>query len=318
MVTFAGMAVNLCLGILYGWSVWKSKLLAPKGVDPGAPMTGLDVGWTYLTDSQATVAYAVCGLTFALFMIPGGWLQDKFGPRVGVTLGGLSLALGCILAGAMKSFEGLILGFGLLGGIGMGLGYAAATPAAVKWFNRQKRGLVVGLVVGGYGAAAIYISPLAKYLIGEYGISGSFYGLGTLFALVVLVAGQLLSTPPAGYTPPAAPEPPRPANTGTGATATAGGSTTAHDWTAGEMLRTWQFFALVFMFFASAQSGLLVIANAALILNDTAKNDTAETVAFFAANGWLLASYGGLVNAVGRVGTGLYSDRLGRRQAYLL
>ena len=64
----------------------------------------------------------------------------------------------------------------------MGLGYAAATPAAVKWFGPHRRGLVVGLVVGGYGAAAIYISPLAKYLIANYGISGSFIGLGILFA----------------------------------------------------------------------------------------------------------------------------------------
>jgi len=64
----------------------------------------------------------------------------------------------------------------------MGLGYAATTPAAVKWFGPHRRGLVVGLVVGGYGGAAIYISPLAKFLIANYGISGSFIGLGIFFA----------------------------------------------------------------------------------------------------------------------------------------
>src|SRR5262245_11468788 len=132
VVTFAGMAVNLCLGILYAWSVWKANLLTPKGVEPGTPMSGLNEGWAYLTDSQATWAYAICGFTFALFMIPGGRLQDRYGPRVGATLAGVCLGLGCVVAGVMKSYLGLVVGFGVLGGIGMGLGYAAATPAAVR------------------------------------------------------------------------------------------------------------------------------------------------------------------------------------------
>jgi OFA family oxalate/formate antiporter-like MFS transporter len=79
------------------------------------------------------------------------------------------------------------------------------------------------------------------------------------------------------------------------------------------MLRTWQFYALVFLFIGSAQSGLLIIANATPMLNRTA-----ATLAFFAANAWLLASFGGLANATGRVGTGFYSDRIGRANAYLV
>lgn len=303
VVTFAGTAVNLCLGILYAWSVWKRNLTGGAGRPPGSPMTGLNEGWTYLSDAEATWAYALCGFIFALVMIPGGRLQDRCGPKLGATLGGLFLAGGCVLAGLMKSYLGLILGFGVLGGIGMGLGYAAATPAAVKWFGPHRRGLIVGLVVGGYGGAAIYISPLAEYLIAQHGLSGSFIGLGVLFAVVVIVAGQLLAWPPAGYLPSAPPV----------AAAAAQAPTPSTDWTAGEMLRTWQFYALVFLFLGSAQSGLLVIANAAPMLNATA-----ATVAFFAANAWLLSSFGGLVNASGRIGTGLYSDRIGRGNAYLV
>src|SRR5882757_633386 len=202
VVTCAGSAVNLCLGILYAWSVWKVNLTGTAAHPAGSPMSGLDEGWTYLTNAEATAAYALCGFTFALFMIPGGFLQDRFGPKVGATAGGLCLAAGCIVAGLLKSYLGLIVGFGLLGGIGMGLGYAAATPAAVKWFGPHRRGLIVGLVVGGYGGAAIYIAPLARYLIAEYGLSGSFLGLGALFAAVVIVAGQLLSWPAQGYLPP--------------------------------------------------------------------------------------------------------------------
>lgn len=302
VVTLAGTAINLCLGILYAWSVWKANLVGDAEHPPGSRMGGLNEGWRYLTDAEATWAYALCGLIFALFMIPGGRIQDRYGPRLGATLGGLFLAGGCILAGLMKSYVGLLLGFGVLGGIGMGLGYAAATPAAVKWFGPHRRGLVVGIVVGGYGGAAIYIAPLAKSLIAGYGLTGSFVGLGLLFAVVVVAAARLLAPPPPGYVPPSAAAA-RPADAGL----------TRVDWTAPEMVRTWQFYALVFLFIGSAQSGLLVIANAAPMLNQTA-----SSLAFFAANAWLLASYGGLVNATGRVGTGLYSDRIGRANAYLV
>lgn len=302
VVTAAGTAVNLCLGILYAWSVWKSALVPKNRPDLyGTPMTGINEGWTYLSDAQGTWAYAICGFTFALFMIPGGRIQDRYGPKAGATLGGLCLAAGCIIAGLAKSYLGLVLGFGVLGGIGMGLGYAAATPAAVKWFHSSRRGLVVGLVVAGYGAAAIYIAPLAKFLIAHHGLTGSFVGLGILFAVVVVVAGRLLTLPPPGYV---APIP---------ASVADGPKTATRDYSAREMLGTWQFFALVFLFIGSAQAGLLVIANAAPLLEQAA-----DPTGFFAGNAWLLAAFGGFVNASGRIGTGRYSDRIGRFNAYAL
>ncbi len=299
VVTAAGTAINLCLGILYAWSIWKAALVPKDPALFGTPMPGLNAGWTYLSDAEGTWAYAICGLTFALVMIPGGRIQDRYGPKVGATAGGLCLAAGCIVAGLSKSYLGLILGFGVLGGIGMGLGYAAATPAAVKWFHPKRRGLIVGLVVAGYGAAAIYIAPMAKLLITQYGITGSFVGLGVFFAVVVVIAGQLLATPPTGYTPPI------PANVHDGP------KLGIRDIPAREMIRTWQFYALVFLFIGSAQSGLLVIANAAKLLEHAA-----ESRGFFATNAWLLAAFGGFVNAAGRIGTGRYSDRIGRLNAY--
>jgi OFA family oxalate/formate antiporter-like MFS transporter len=202
----------------------------------------------------------------------------------------------------MKSYLGLVVGFGLLGGIGMGLGYAAATPAAVKWFHSSRRGLIVGLVVAGYGAAAVYISPLADYLIRNHGLTGSFVGLGLLFAVVVVVAGRLLNPPPAGYVAPAPQQ-----------GADAPRSPQTQDFGAKQMLRTWQFYALVFLFICSAQSGLLVIANAKALLTGAA-----GASGFFAENAWLLVTFIGVVNAAGRVGTGRYSDRIGRLNAYAL
>ena len=306
-VTAAGTAVNLCLGILYGWSVWKAALVPGDKSLYGRPMGGLNEGWTYLDNVEGTVAYSVCGITFALFMIPGGRLQDRYGAKIGATLGGLFLAVGCVVAGLMKSYTGLVVGFGLLGGIGMGLGYAAATPAAVKWFHSSRRGLIVGLVVAGYGAAAVYISPLADYLIRNHGLTGSFVGLGMLFAVVVVIAGRLLNPPPAGYVAPA------PEASTVGAAQGAYAPRSGEDFGAKRMLGTWQFYALVFLFVGSAQSGLLVIANAKSFLTDAAGK-----TGFFAANAWLLVTFIGVVNAAGRVGTGRYSDRIGRLNAYAL
>jgi OFA family oxalate/formate antiporter-like MFS transporter len=238
-------------------------------------------------------------------MIPGGRIQDKFGPKVGATIGGLSLAFGCFIAGYMSSFQGLIIGFGIFGGIGMGIGYAAPTPAALKWFGPHKRGLIAGLVVGGYGGAALYIAPWAKEIIdvgvfGFKGVSGSFYLLGIWFALVTIVAGQLLKWPDPGYVPP-----PAPVKAGAAPVKAVG---TTVDWAPGEIIKVGQFLALVLMFVGTAQSGLLVIANAAPIMG----------LSGLAALGAWLASFGGAVNAFGRVGTGLYSDKIGRSNAYAL
>ncbi|MBF0224468.1 MAG: OFA family MFS transporter [Desulfobacterales bacterium] len=298
---FAGTGVNLCLGILYAWSIWKKALV---NVDKaGQVMTGINDGWVYLNNTQASTPFSLCVIIFALLMIPGGKIQDKYGPKFGATLGGLFLAVGCIVAGLMKSYFGLILGFGILGGIGMGIGYAAPTPAALKWFGPHKRGLIAGIVVGGYGGAALYIGALGEYLINHYGITGSFVILGIIFAVIIVIAGQLLYSPHEGYNPPWPPE----------GSKSFKQAAKVKDWKASEMLKTWQFYALVFMFVISTQSGLLIIANAAELLKDAGKN-----IVFFATNAWILVSYGGVVNASGRVMTGFYSDKIGRVNAYCI
>jgi OFA family oxalate/formate antiporter-like MFS transporter len=271
----------------------------------GQVMTGLNEGWVYLTNAEAATPFSLCVIIFALLMIPGGRIQDKYGPKVGAITGGLFLAVGCIIAGVTKSYTGLIVGFGIFGGIGMGLGYAAPTPAALSWFGPHKRGLIAGLVVGGYGGAALYVSPLGAWLLATGGITYSFVVLGILFGIVTVIGGSLLAKSPPGYVAPAAV-----VKAGAAPAKAAG---TLVDWAAGDMIKTWQFYALVIMFIGTTQSGLLVIANAAGLLATTAK-----AIPFFAANAWILASYGGLVNACGRVGTGMYSDKIGRGNAYAL
>jgi len=243
-VVFAGTAINLCLGVLYAWSVWKKSLVVPMGADgtPDLSLVGTPnpnfPGWEYIDNAMASTPFSLCVIIFALLLIPGGRIQDRLGPKVGAITGGLFLAAGCILTGVMKSYAGLIIGFGIGGGIGMGIGYAAPTPAALKWFGPHQRGLVAGLVVSGYGGAALYISPLARLLIDNTGLTGSFVWLGLWFGIVTIIAGSMLAWPEPGYVPPA---PPGPA---TGAAKAA----TIIDWAPGEALRTWQIYALILLF----------------------------------------------------------------------
>ena len=134
VVTGAGVAVNLCLGILYAWSVWKANLLAPTPELVGQPMSGVNAGWTYLSDREANVAFSLCGFLFAAFMIPGGYVLNRYGPRVGATLAGLCLGAGCVVAGVAKSYPGLIVGFGVLVGVELLLGF----NDALRWDQDKK------------------------------------------------------------------------------------------------------------------------------------------------------------------------------------
>jgi MFS family permease len=152
IVTFAGMGLNLALGILYAWSIFGKQLT--ESVDKGG------FGWS---KTEATLPYTIAIACFAAMMVPAGRLQDKFGPRVVASVGALLTGAGLIIAsfGTPATILPAVLGFGVMAGTGIGLGYASAMPAAVKWFPPQKKGLVTGLVVAGvWTRACIYRTSL--------------------------------------------------------------------------------------------------------------------------------------------------------------
>ena len=182
-----------------------------------------------------------------------------------------------------------------------GAGLRGGHAGGGQLVRAHQRGLIVGLVVGGYGGAAIYISPLAKYLIANFGLSGSFIGLGMLFAVVVIVAGQLLAWPPPGYVPPASPRLDQEGD---------------HDSRRLARLRHAEDLAVLRPGVPVHRLGAVGAAGHRQRHADAEPHGA--KLAFFAANAWLLASFGGLVNAAGRIGTGLYSDRIGRPNAYLV
>src|SRR5512137_2664461 len=177
VVTLAGVGLNLALGILYAWSIFSKQLTEP--------LARGGFGWTR---TQATMPYTIAIACFAFMMVPAGRLQDKLGPRVVASAGSVLTGIGLLVASfaAPSSSLPALLGFGLLAGTGFGLGYAAATPAAVKWFPPRKKGLITGLVVAGFGLAPVYIAPLSRHLLGTYGVAFSFRVLGIAFLVLTL------------------------------------------------------------------------------------------------------------------------------------
>lgn len=274
-VTLAGLGINLALGVLYSWSV----------ISKGVPA---EWGWS---EADKSLPYAVACLVFCLIMVPAGRMQDRIGPRLVASIGGALVGLGMILASLTITPLGYALGFGVLAGAGFGFGYASATPPAVKWFPAAKTGMIAGLVVSGFGLASVYTAPLTAELIERFGLSQAIMMLGTAFLLVVVILAQLLQTPPPGYVPPGSV--PRAANA----------APRKEDYRPAEMMRTWQFFALWFMYACGAGAGLMIISSLAKIAQVQANISL----------GFVLVAVLAIGNGAGRIIAGTMSDRIGRR-----
>lgn len=282
-VTFAGMGINLCLGVLYSWSVFAAALIDK-------------LGWT---KTQSQFPYTLACVIFALCMVPAGRMVDRYGPRLVATIGGILAGAGMVLSGATLSLAGITIGFGLLVGAAMGFGYSAPTPAAVKWFQPHKKGLIAGLVVAGFGLASVYIAPLTKYFLANYGISRAFIYEGIIFLVAIIILSQVLAFPPAGFVPYGGPPP---------ATRAAAAASSKRDFTPIEMLGTAQFYLLWLMFCFAASAGLMIIGHLAKIAQIQAGIQW----------GFVFVAILAVANASGRVLAGWLSDRLGRTSTMLL
>jgi OFA family oxalate/formate antiporter-like MFS transporter len=237
----------------------------------------------------------VACLVFALTMVPAGRLQDRIGPRIVATFGGVLLGAGMILSGLTSSLSVYVVGFGALAGAGIGACHASATPAAVKWFPASRTGLITGLVVSGFGLSSVYIAPLANALIQTRGVPVTMLAFGIASLVIVVALAQWLRVPPAGFVPSAS----------TSAEAAASRQT---DFTPGEMLGTWQFYLLWFLLVCGAGAGLMVISKLAKMVE----------VQSGLTLGFMLVAILAAGNGGGRIAGGFLSDRFGRKPTLLV
>jgi OFA family oxalate/formate antiporter-like MFS transporter len=318
-VVVGALVIQVSLGAVYIWSVFQT------------PLKAVFQDWS---ETQVTLPAQIVLAAFALAVILAGRIQDRVGPRIVATAGGIILGAGLILAKFTESFPSggalvwLIATFSVLGGIGIGAGYVCPIATCVKWFP-DKRGLITGLAVAGFGAGAFFFAPLAKALIsgGAYelmgaklfalpqlGVFNTFLVLGAIFLVCVVAGAQLLNNPPAGYLPQGW-TPPQPK--------TAAGAAAKADFSPLEMIRTPSFWLLWVTYFIACSGGLQIIMKASPIWQCASLESRTGTVSAadfssIAAAGALAVSVIAIFNSAGRILWGLVSDRIGRKFTLIL
>jgi MFS family permease len=288
-VTMAGLGINLALGILYTWSIFKQSI--KESVLAGDGLFNWDI-------ASLNDPFAVCCLMFTVAMVFAGRIQDKLSPRITAIIGGILTGAGLIVISQSTSLTWWIAGFGVLTGLGLGFGYASATPPAIKWFPPSKTGMIAGIVVAGFGLASVYIAPLSNFLISRFGLSQSMLIFGVAFLVVVCVLSLFLVNPPKGYTP--------------GVTKSVSGTSAPKtsktlDFSPGQILRTGSFYKLWFMYFVGAGAALIIIGGVA----GMAKKSMGEMA-------WIVVALMAVGNAGGRIVAGVVSDKIGRTRTLLI
>lgn len=294
LVVLGALIVQISLGAVYIYSVFKTPLQQMFGWDK----------------SQVALPAQIILAVFALAMVFSGRLQDKIGPRIVATIGGIVLGAGLILASFAQKFSGLswfVVTFSVIGGIGVGMAYVCPISACLKWFP-DKRGLITGLAVAGFGAGGLVFAPIAKSLIESHNVLHAIMILGIIFLVAIVIGAQFLSAPPAGYKP----EGWNPPTTAT--------ATFKADYSWGEMLATPQFYLLWLTYFAGCTAGLMIIMNASTIWQSFAANTAAAGSVLDATlfdtiktAGAASVSTIAIFNAIGRIAWGKISDSLGNR-----
>lgn len=277
-VTLAGLGINLALGVLYTWSMFKGAIEK-------------HFGWE---GSQLNDPYALCCLVFAFAMILAGRCQDLLGPRVTATIGGLLVAAGMIMISTTNSYIVWVLGFGVLVGTGIGFGYSSATPPALKWFPPARTGLIAGLVVAGFGLAPVYLAPASDFLLRHFGLLKAMLLFGVAFAVIVCGLAQFLVNPPESHT-------------ASMAGAKSGTNAASSDLTPSQMMKTPSFWLLWILYFIGAGAGLMVISSISGMAKKTMGESAFVAVAIMAIG-----------NAGGRIIAGILSDKIGRRWTLML
>lgn len=279
IVAAAGFGINLTLGVLYSWSVVAKALSA-------------EWGWTA---AQASLPYSIAVAMFAAVTAFAGRLQDRIGPRIVATAGGTLMGLGLVVssfADPRRSLP-LLIGFGVMTGAGIGMGFVSTFPAAAKWFPSTRRGLVTGIVVAGFGIASVYIAPLTEALLRLYGIERTLLTLGTAFLVVSVALAQLVTDPPSGHDPGPAPPP-------DALERSCPPARTEYDWH--EAVRTPAFWLLWLMYGFTAFAGVMIIGHMAKIAAAQVAGPDL---------GFLLVAVLAVGNASGRIVAGVVSDRIG-------
>src|SRR6266850_1729828 len=281
VIAIAGVFLQIALGAVYAWSVFRVPLAK-------------QFGWS-ISEVTLTFTISIFVLGFAAFF--GGLWMNRKGPRVVALTGATLYGIGVFLTSfSADKLWWLYLSYGFIGGLGLGLAYIVPVAVLVKWFP-DRRGLITGIAVGGFGAGALITAPVATRLIQSVGVLSTFAYLGIAYFLITIISGMFMQNPPDGWKP-----------EGWSPTASQTSQRAGHDFLLSEALKTWQWYALWLLLFLNTCAGISVISQEAPIFQELT-----GASAIVAANMVGLASIG---NAVGRVFWAWVSDVITRRATF--
>ena len=283
IIAIAGVFLQIALGAVYAWSVFRVPL-------------SKEFGWSI---SQVTLTFTISIFVLGFAAFFGGLWMNRRGPRTVAITGAVLYGLGVFLASfSANKLWWLYLSYGFIGGLGLGLGYIVPVAVLVKWFP-DRRGLITGIAVGGFGAGALITAPVATQLIKSVGVLPTFAYLGVAYFVVALIAAMFMRNPPEGWQPP-----------GWTPSAKETSQRATQDYLLRDALKTWQWWVLWAILFLNTCAGISVISQEAPIFEEL----TGMTA--IVAGGMVgIASLG---NAVGRVFWAWTSDIMTRRVTFMI
>jgi MFS transporter, OFA family, oxalate/formate antiporter len=279
IIAVAGVLMQMALGAVYAWSVFRIPLSQAYG-------------WTV---SQVTVAFELAILVLGFAAFAGGLWMRHTGPRPVAVLGAVLYGLGTALAGTSHSLTMLYLTYGVIGGAGLGLGYIVPVATLVRWFP-DKRGMITGIAVAGFGAGAFVTAPIAQRLIASVGVSSTFVILGITYFAIIMLAATVMNNPPEGYVP-----------RGFQRSSVRGSS--AQDFTLPQALRSWQWYGLWLTLFLNSTAGIAIISQASPMAQEISHASVAAAAA--------LVGIISIANGSGRFLWAWFSDAIGRKAVFL-
>ena len=280
-IAVAGVFLQMALGAAYAWSVFRIPL-------------SKEFGWSI---SQVTATFLISWFVLGVASAIGGMWMKRQHPRIVAMTAGLLWGGGVFLASftAHKLWL-LYLTYGVIGGLGLGMGYVVPIAVLVKWFP-ERRGFITGLAVAGFGVGSLFSAPAAGWLILHVGLMPTFAYLGVAYGIIAIAAGFFMQNPPEGWKP-----------EGWTPTATQVSQRSDRDYTLGQALGTWQWWIICLLMSVNTMSGLSIISQASPILQEMGRASV-ETAAFFVG---IFAIF----NGAGRIFWAWFSDLTSRRIAF--
>jgi OFA family oxalate/formate antiporter-like MFS transporter len=283
LIACAGVVMQIALGAVYAWSVFRIPLTEAYGWSIG----------------EVTLAFTIAIFVLGFAAFCGGLWMRHAGPRPVALAAGALYGLGVFLA----SFAGgrlwlLYLSYGLIAGIGLGLGYIVPVATLVKWFP-DRRGMITGIAVAGFGSGALITAPLATRLIAQVGALSTFAILGAIYLIAVMGAAMFMRNPPPGYRP-----------AGWEPSAVQQRQRSAKTYTLQEAVASWQWYGLWALLFLNTTAGIAIISQAGPMAQEIAQATPATAAGLVGAIA--------IANGAGRFLWGWLSDLIGRRAVFLL